>query len=139
MSDKKSPLDKKYITVYFGSFYINGYVEFDLDDRIIVSDKEGDSTVIFRSAISAITVHQEEPKNDEVESEVKPFLILSSKKQNAAKQELDFNQSENKYDSGMYIPESVLSQDPLNINIHHTDDFSVSFGGRANIDFTSEE
>jgi len=139
LSDKKSPLDKKYITVYFGSFYINGYVEFDLDDRIIVSDKEGDSTVIFRSAISAITVHQEEPKNDEVESEVKPFLILSSKKQNAAKQELDFNQSENKYDSGMYIPESVLSQDPLNINIHHTDDFSVSFGGRANIDFTSEE
>lgn len=139
MSDKKSPLDKKYITVYFGSFYINGYVEFDLDDRIIVSDKEGDSTVIFRSAISAITVHQEEPKNDEVESEVKPFLILSSKKQNAAKQELDFNQSEDKYDSGMYIPESVLSQDPSNINIHHTDDFSVSFGGRANIDFTSEE
>jgi sRNA-binding regulator protein Hfq len=149
LSDKTSVLDKKNITVYFGSFYINGYVDFDIDDRIIVSDKNGDSTVIFRNAISAITVHNNDKlEEDEPKEKLqdKPFIIFSGKKQNlgpaaaaaaTAVEEDDF--SENKYDSGMYIPESVLRQDPLNTNIHHTDDFSVSFGGRTNINFTSEE
>lgn len=142
MSNKTSVLDKKNITVYFGSFYINGYVDFDLDDRIIVSDKNGDSTVIFRNAISAITVHSHdklEEDNPKEKPQDKPFIIFSGKKQSSGPAEEQDDLSENKYDSGMYIPESVLRQDPLNTNIHHSDDFSVSFGGRTNIDFTSEE
>jgi hypothetical protein len=78
LNDKKSVLDKKNITVYFGSFYVNGYIDFDLDDRIIVSDKNGDSTVIFRSAISAITVHNSDKSEEDVsnhETEDKPFII----------------------------------------------------------------
>ncbi len=156
MNDKKSVLDKKNITVYFGSFYVNGYIDFDLDDRIIVSDKNGDSTVIFRSAISAITVHNSDKSEEDVtnhKTEDKPFIIFSSKKNSsgraaaaaaaaaasAAASATEDDSDDLSENPGMYIPESVLSQDPSNINIHHEDDFSVSFGGRTNIEFTSEE
>jgi len=145
LKKNESVFEKKMITVYFGNFYSKGIVEFDSEDRIVLSCDSGESTVIWKSFISAITIHDSDAnvkKKEDGNSNDIPFILAGKKRRNRQDNHLNLpvsEDSQNTNDVGMYIPTSVLTQDPEMMNIYHDDDFSTSFAGTAKIDFTSEE
>jgi hypothetical protein len=128
-----------YATVYFGSWVLSGLVELDEEDRIIISSEETKSkTMVFKTAICAITLLSESEINAKKEKESnvdKPLFsaIRGGKKESQPQDEAG------ETNSGMYIPLTVLRQDPEKVNPLHQDDFSTFFTGKSAIDFTAKE
>ncbi len=141
MSDNKDDgtINGMYAKVYFGSWTIQGRVELDEEDRIIISSDESNSkTMVFKTAISAITLLSDSDIAASVEKEKnnnKPLFsaIRGGKKDSSAQDNAE------ETNSGMYIPLTVLRQDPNKINPLHQDEFSTFFTGKSSIDFTTKE
>lgn len=131
----------EYVTVYFGSWSLSGFVEHDMEDRIIITTEDsGETTLIFKSSVSAITLIDPAKKVDNSALEKKEEKPLFSQIKSKSKGE-DGPSSvrEEAQEQGMYIPLTVLKQEPDKVNPFHSDDFSTIFVGSRSIDFTSKE
>lgn len=131
----------EYVTVYFGSWSLSGKVEHDTDDRLIITGEgSGETTLIFKSAVSAITLIDitRTPAQEEREQKEEKPMFSQIKSKNKMEEKSPAQQEEVQ-EQGMYIPLTVLKQEPDKINPFHSDDFSTIFVGSRAIDFTTKE
>ena len=144
-------LEGLFATVYFGNNTMRGKIDSDLEDRIIMTDprfSNGDPTLIYKDAIAAITLHSEEnfTKHEEPavpsrETRPNPFVVIKNNKKQGSDEPVQDGSMDttHMYSTGMYIPLTVINQDPESVNPLHSDDFSTSFGPAMKIDFSSDE